>query len=145
MTLGQKVGLGMLVGLVGLVAALLIQHELSKPGPGDPCREPRDCYPDAQCLRISSFQPLLTEPGADIVTRSANDMTNQLLDPLAPGKDSLREAPTEGGYCTVPCETDGDCPDTMRCGEALSFPTSSFLGPDWIEGKGQSVKLCVGR
>lgn len=145
MTRGQKASLVVLAVLLGTLVGLQIYIQVTQPGPGDPCREHVDCRPEGQCLRISSYRPLPVDPQGDPVTRITNQLVNDVMDPLGPNKELSREAKTDDGYCTVPCTTDEDCPKAMRCGEALSFEPVEFLGPDWIDGKGKPVKLCVKR
>ncbi len=142
-TLYQKISLGIVVLMVVGLAVAFVYVELSKPNVGAPCKEHYQCrQPDGQCLKIPAYQPEPLDPGADPLMRSVTEMTNEIFDPLSPNKDSMRPAKTLGGYCTQACQSDDDCPKTMRCAEALSF-RNSMLGPDWIDGKGQSVQLCM--
>lgn len=143
MTLAQKISVGVVVLMVLGLAGGLVYIELSQPNVGAPCKEHHECrQPEGQCLKIPAYQAAPIDPQADPIQRSVTEMTNEIFDPLAPDKDFMRSAETLGGYCTQACKSDGDCPKTMRCAEALSF-RDSVLGPDWIDGKGQTVRLCV--
>lgn len=147
MTRSQRIrtALWLLVG-GGAIAAVVVLHVI-EPDPGDPCVTVADCGPRATCLRISAYRRTALPDENDPVGRAAQQAADDILDPLAPGKTMIRDAPTDDGYCTVTCERDEDCPSSMRCDQAFAFREAQDLRlpAGRIAGQGRAVPVCVRR